>query len=128
MPDSWYAAHVVMYFRVRGAQEPGEYPVWENIVLFKAASFEHARSKAETFGRAEAVADESSTWNEVPVEACFGGVRKVLRCSVPVTSKQDECFEIEDGTEASFTQFVVHGRGALDALIRGDAVDLRYEE
>lgn len=128
MAGMWYAASVIVYFFRRDVSEPDEFLVWENVLLIDAASADEALSKAERYGRAEAVSDESLTWNGHPVSTQFGGVRKVLSCSLPVTSSQEAAFKIEDGTEATFSTFVVEGRENLERLIHGKAVDVTYDE
>ena len=46
---AWYAAHIVLYFRLKKRRQK-RFVVWENIVLINAKSEEEAIAKAEERG------------------------------------------------------------------------------
>jgi hypothetical protein len=124
----WYAAHVVLYHEFReGPQE--EYPVMENVYLVHAGTEDEAFAKAEKRGRSDCVEDESLTVNGRPARLVFGGVRKLISCAAAPESPGPSTVEtIEDGVEATYSFLVVSSRKELDALIKGEPVQVLYEE
>jgi uncharacterized protein DUF4288 len=124
----WYAAHVVLYHEFReGSQE--EYPVMENVYLVHAANEDEALAKAEKRGRSACVEDESLTVDGRPARLVFGGVRKLISCaSAPESPGPSTAEVIEDGVEATYSFLVVSSRKELDALIKGEPVQVLYEE
>lgn len=92
---SWYAAHVVMVFRLT-QHEQTTFRAWENIVLIQADSSDQAWGRAEQYGRQVGSDDESLTFGGKPAVLEFAGVRKVVSCV-------DEEERPGDGTEVSYT-------------------------
>jgi hypothetical protein len=124
----WYAAHVVLYHEFReGPQE--EYPVMENVYLVHAPTEDEAFAKAEMHGRSACVEDESLTIDGRPAWLVFGGVRKLISCaSASGSPGPSEAETLEDGVEATYSFLRVSSRQELDALIKGDPVQVLYEE
>src|SRR5947209_19160662 len=72
----WYAAHIVLYVHIPEGQE--RFPVWENVVLIRAATEQQAFAKAETLGQSEQGDDDGSfRWGTRPARWVFAGVRKL---------------------------------------------------
>lgn len=124
----WYAAHVVLYHELReGPQE--EYPVMENVYLVHAVNEDEAFAKAERRGHSACVEDESLTVEGRPARLVFGGVRKLISCATPTESSGPSTAEaIEDGVEATYSFLRVSSRKELDDLIKGEPVQVLYEE
>jgi hypothetical protein len=115
---SWFAAHLVMYVKLKHHHQEG-YPLWENIILIKAASEAEAFAKAEQRGHDEEGDDEGSfRWAGKPARWVFAGVRKVALC-------QDAEKRPNDGTELSYTEMEVASQEALDKLLAGEAVSVQ---
>jgi hypothetical protein len=112
---TWYAAHLILYVKFKQKAQP-RYPVWENIVLIKAASEEEAFAKAERRG-GEQAGDDGGTfrWGGQPAEWVFAGVRKLTLC-------EDEDSRPGDGSEVSYLEMEVESKAALGRLVNGDPV------
>ncbi len=124
----WYAASVVMYFQLKDEPQ-NEFYLWENVYLIEAPNGAEARRKAEYFGKLEEGDDDGTLkWNGKPVKHVYGGIRKLLTCAPPVTSRSADNSKVEDGMEATFSAFTVANREGLDAFIRGEPVQVIYEE
>jgi hypothetical protein len=117
---SWFAAHLVLYVKWK---EPSQkrFPVWENIVLIKADSEEEALEKAERRGREEEGDDGTFRWGGQPAAWVFAGVRKLTAC-------QDPQKRPGDGTEISYTEMEVRSQEAVEHLVQGQPVAVRFKE
>lgn len=125
---AWFAASVVMYFRLKDVPQE-EFVVWENVFLVDAPDAGAARSKAEALGRMEEGDDDGTLQlNGRPAEAIFGGVRKVVTCAPSLLGQSVDNSHLEDGTEATYSTFIVRNRQDLEAFIRGEPVPVVYEE
>jgi hypothetical protein len=125
---AWYAASVVMYFQLKDEPQDDFY-IWENVYLIDAPDGAEARRKAEYFGRLEEGDDDGTlTWNGRPAKQVYGGIRKLLTCAPSLSSRTGDNGTIEDGTEATFSAFMVSSRKELEAFIRGESVQVTYEE
>ncbi|HYO57780.1 DUF4288 domain-containing protein [Archangium sp.] len=124
----WYAASVVMYFQLKDEPQD-EFYIWENVFLLDAPNAAEARRKAEYFGKLEEGDDDGSlTWNGRPAKQVYGGIRKLLTCAPSVVSGSPDNEKLEDGMEATFSAFMVSSREKLEAFIRGEPVEVTYEE
>jgi uncharacterized protein DUF4288 len=118
----WYAAHVIMYFKFKTGRQ-GRFCVWENVFIVEAASTDEAFEKAEHLGRAEEGDDGSSLrLNNRPVTLTYAGIRKVVRVGCGTDG------EPADGVEATYSVLEVQDRRALNRLVAGKSVTVRYEE
>lgn len=123
----WYAASVVMYFELKDEPQD-EFYIWENVYLIEAPNGAEARRKAEYFGKLEEGNDDSLRWNDKPARQVFGGIRKILTCAAAIGGTTADNDKIEDGVEATFNAFTVSSREKLEAFIRGEPVEVIYEE
>jgi len=101
-----------------GAQDRS--PLWENIVLLEASSATEAQKKAELHGLSEAGRD-GLTWDDQPAEFRFAGVRKILKCEY-----EDE--RPTDGTEITFSEYIVENEASIAAYVEGRRVTLICDE
>lgn len=127
----WFAAHVIQYARfLDGAQDT--YPCYENVVLIQANSSDQAMQEAMEIGRALYGPDtDSFTWNGRPAEWVFAGIRKLIECDnkdVDRTTGREPGFNPEHGTEITYSAMKVDSAEALDKLVAGESVVVRYEE
>ena len=129
----WFAAHVVLYFDVDPSVD-GPVSVMENVYLIEADDEDTAQRRAEELGRAEC-GDSGGTLkmdDGRPAELRYGGIRKLIspRRSVErmVQSPGAPDDLVEDGTEATYSRFVVSNREDLKTLVSGQPVSVRYEE
>jgi hypothetical protein len=100
------------------------YPVWENILLIKAADGSEALKAAAARAREyEGDSGSSFTWDGRPASWVFAGIRKLI--SVSHRSITDE---IGPGDEVTYSEFDLPDRHSLDRLVAGDEVDLKYVE
>jgi hypothetical protein len=117
----WYAAHIIMFAEFKdGVQD--KYPVMENVVLIHAKTEEEAFAKAEAIGKEdEGDSDGTFKWEERPARLVFGGIRKLIECV-------DEEQQPADGTEVTYSFIEVANKESLDKIVRGDPVQVLYEE
>jgi hypothetical protein len=111
----WYAAHIVMMVEVQGA-ESDHVPVWENIVLVKAATEADAFQQAEDVGR-EAAGDDDGTfrWGKRPATWIFAGVRKLTECAL--------FGEVPGpGDEIASTEYRFETKGDVKRFVEGKSV------
>ncbi|WNG57207.1 DUF4288 domain-containing protein [Archangium gephyra] len=130
---AWYAAHVVLYFEVDPAVD-GPVSVMENVYLIEANDDDTALRKAEELGRSDC-GDSGGTLkmdDGRPAEVRYGGIRKLIspRRSVErsIQSPGEPNDLVEDGTEATYSRFVVSNREDLKTLVSGQPVSVLYEE
>jgi Domain of unknown function (DUF4288) len=105
----WYAAHIILYFKLRGRKQ-SSFRVWENIVLIRAKDADEANAKAEKYGRQEAEDDESLTWGGHRAKTIFAGVRKVTLCVEPEERPTD-------GTEITYIEMDLKSEQAIQKLV-----------
>lgn len=114
----WYAAHAVLAIRfVEGAQT--EWPIWENVYLIEADDDETAMQKAETRAIQDA-GDSNGTmrWRERRARFEFKGIRKLITCTDGN----------RDGSELTFSEFVLASEEDVCHAAAGDEVVARYVE
>ena len=116
---NWYAAHTVMWVRMKGKRQ-ARFPCWENVVLIQASSEAEAFAKAEKRGRQEeGDCDGSFRWGGEPATWVFGGIRKLVLCDDPETRPGD-------GSEITYTELELESKEALEKLIAGEPTALQY--
>ena len=126
MKAKWFAASVILFVRLLRPRK-GRIPFFENVYLVRASTFAAAKRRAVALGRAEE--QGGIRWLGRNAELVFGGVRKVVTCSAdPSRSGESEVARLYDGVEATYSFMSVKNAAGLRTLIRGDAVDVRYEE
>ena len=118
---TWYAAHLIMYFKFKDNKYQINFPVFENIVLIEAESDTAAAEKANQSLLEKDSLSEDDCWNNIPGRWCSGGVRKIIECL-------DGHLQPSNGTEISYSQYVCENKKLLDELIQGDIVSIIYEE
>ncbi len=117
--NRWYAAHVILYVQLK-EQPQRHYPIWENIVLIKAGTDEEAFAKAEARGKEEEGDDDGSfRWGGKPARWVFAGIRKLTLCEDPQKRP-------DDGTEISYTEMEVDSEQAVQKLVDGQPVAVKY--
>lgn len=119
---SWYAAHLVMFARLKGNVRQQTFPVWENIVLIEADSEDEAMKNAEQHGHEEEGDDDGTfRWASKPAEWVFAGVRKITLC-------QDSQKRPKNGTELSYTELELGSEEAVYQLMEGEPVCVRFTD
>ncbi|MBI1937417.1 MAG: DUF4288 domain-containing protein [Ignavibacteriales bacterium] len=113
----WFAVHIIMYVKFK---EKGQdhYPIWENIVLFRAKSVLSASKKAKKYAQQEE-GDSSGTftWENKPAKWVFAGIRKIVKC-------QEENEQPTNGTELTYSEFSVSNKSSLNKLVQGKKVTI----
>ncbi len=100
------------------------YPVWENILLIEAPDDDAANELAVVRAKEdEGGSDSGFTWDDRPATWVYAGLRKLIKVAHRSVSE-----EIGPGDELSYSEFDLPNREALDRLVAGDEVDLRYVE
>ena len=119
----WFAAHAVMYFRLKsGVQQ--RYTVWENVLLVEAADSRQAWDLGIQLARHdEGDSDGSLRIDDEPCELVFGGLRKVVEVSH--AGREDLP---RHGDEITYSEFEVADAGALRRLIDGEDAAVLYLE
>lgn len=113
----WFAAHIVMYFKFHDGRQDC-FPIYEDVVLFRAKDPDAARALAEKVG----ILGEDPTCKHAGRAATltFAGVRKVISCEFPATPGS--------GQEATYSQFTVNNEAELQRFIEGESVSVEYVE
>jgi hypothetical protein len=125
----WYAVSIAMVVRQKRLEGRRQrvFPVYENVFLLRASSFNDARRQAERIGRGDEER-EGVTWNGVPAEVAYGGVRKITMCAPnPRLRGPSEVVRMHSGVEAVYSLFVVKSEANLRKFIRGAKVPIVYE-
>jgi hypothetical protein len=116
----WFAAHVILVLKLKQGQQ-NEFPVWENVLLLEAPSAEGVVELAtERAQQYVGDSDGSLTLDDRPAVWEFVGVRKVVLC--------DPSDTVADGTEATYSEFVLESFEDVQVLARGGAVRLTYTD
>ena len=118
---AWFAAHAVMYFRLKSGVQQG-YRVWENVLLVQASDSREAWERGIELARLEEGDDGGSLRiDDQPCELVFGGLRKVVEVShVGIENVP------QHGDEISYSEFEVADAGVLRRLIAGEDVAVEY--
>jgi len=120
---TWFAASAIMFVEFKdGTQD--YYPVWENVLLIEADDANEALRLAQQRAKEdEGDSDGSFRCNDRPARWVLAGIRKVL-----TVAHRSAMGQLQSGDEATFTEFVVRDRAALDRLTAGESVELEYVE
>lgn len=122
----WFSASVIMYAKVDN-DEHESIPVWENIILIEAESFEDAHKIAQSKAILDASnPDQTLTYDDKPCKILYGGIRKIIECSNDDIEDDNPSETISSGTELSYSQFIVKNTNDLNKLINNDDVYLYY--
>jgi hypothetical protein len=120
----WYSAHVIMHLKPK-VRTKGEQLVWENVLLIEAESPEIAVKKAEMIGLEDQAANSDGlTIDEKPVTMVFVGVRKLIECRT-VGDIEDKP---ADGSEVTYSEFLLESEEDLRKLALGDPVKIMYRD
>ena len=121
----WYAAHAIVSYRTIKPSK-GEIRVYENVILISAKDGAEAHNKAQRFGKADIVKDETLTTMEgEPLEESFVGIRKLIEIVNPFSPGPATPV---DGAEIKYSSFTVKDEQALVDLVIGDEVLISYLE
>jgi len=112
-----------MYLRPDDQNE-GKRLVWENIILVQGDSPSLALDKAKKAGlEDQEYCSEGLTVDRKPARMVFLGVRKLIECRT-VGDIEDKP---ADGSEVSFSEFLVENDEDLRKLAKGEAVKVIYQ-
>lgn len=119
MSSKAYCAHVIMYVRFKDGNQ-NCYPIWENIYLVLADSFDEAEILAKKMGE-DASGDSNGTfyWSNREAEWVFGGVRKIISCANS---------DLVSGIELTYSEYEITTEDQLKKLVAGKEVDVKYVE
>ena len=122
----WYAAHIILYTKfLAGVQDT--YHVWENVVMIHAPTSDEAYARADRKGLSEAGGD-GYTYDGRPAVWVYAGVRKLSECIEDFDPAEQAAGGMEeDGTEVTYSSFVLGSEAALQELVAGRSVSLTYE-
>jgi hypothetical protein len=125
----WYAASVILYTELKDEPQQ-EYPIWENVYLFRTQTPDEALVLAEQRAKLDCEASEEGfAFNDKPARLVYGGIRKLITCEPgPSRPGPSEAETLENGVEATYSSMVVSSREDLEALIRGEPVKVLYAE
>jgi hypothetical protein len=116
---NWFAAHLIMWVKIKGKRQT-RFPCWENIVLIEAESEGKAFAKSEKRGhQEEGDCNGTFRWCGQPASWVFGGVRKLVLCEDPENRPLD-------GSEITYTEIEVESKEALEKLVSGEPVAVKY--
>jgi Domain of unknown function (DUF4288) len=122
---NWYAAHIIISSRPIKLGN-GEIDVYENVILISAENDDEANFKAQQFGQAFVVKDDTLTTMEGdPVEDSFVGIRKIIQVRNPLSLSPDNDKPV-DGAEITYSRFTVKDDVDLAKLVDGEEVVISY--
>jgi hypothetical protein len=112
-----------MYVRFKdGVQD--HYPVWENILLVEAPDDDTAHAHAVARAKEdEGDYKDSFTWQDRPATWVYAGIRKLI--TVSHLNPDDQ---LGSGDELTYSEFDLPSQSAVDRLVAGEEVDLKYVE
>jgi len=120
---AWYAAHAIMYFKLKSAAQD-RFTIWENVLLIEAEDTDSAWAKAvECAKRDEGDSDGSLTVDEQPATLIFAGIRKLI-----TVSHWEQEGRLNHGDEITYSEFQVSNEDAIRELVSGAEVALAYVE
>jgi len=123
MKMTWYAAHAIMYFKLKqGVQD--RIPVWENVYLIEADSEKVAEDLATARAK-ECEGDSQGTLLLAgkPATLAFAGIRKIV-----AVSHESDAGQLQSGDEVTYSEFEVDSEAQVRQLISGDSVHIEYIE
>ncbi|HZS89002.1 MAG TPA: DUF4288 domain-containing protein [Chloroflexota bacterium] len=129
---TWYAAHLVEYFKVlEGPQS--SFLCYERVILIEAENEKRAYEEAERLGRAHAEKERDLDIEERghplrPAKGVFAGVRKLIECQHVSPETPSGGPFTRSGTEITYSRFIVDTEEAAQALAKGEAATVLYEE
>ena len=123
---AWYAAHSIISIRPT-RRSKGKVLVYENVILVEAKTDDEAREKAQKHAQAAIVEDQTLTIDGDPAISRFEGIRKLISVSNPWPLSQDGERPV-DGTEITYSKFLLKDEGALINLTEGKEVLIEYLE
>jgi hypothetical protein len=118
---TWYAANIIMYTKFKDGKQD-YYPIYENIILIEAKDEKEAHEKAIKRGKSDE--DDSSgtyLYDKRPAILVYAGIRKITQCEDPDQRPGD-------GTEITYSEFLVDSNDKLMKLIKGDSVEILYDD
>jgi hypothetical protein len=129
---TWYAAHLVEYFKVLEGPQTS-FLCYERVVLIDAKNEERATAEAERLGRVHAEKEHDLDLEERghprrPAQGVFAGVRKLVECQHTSPEISSSRPSTRSGTEITYSRFVVDTEEAAQSLAQGEAVTVLYEE
>ena len=122
----WYSVHAIYYFEDKeNPEQQNEFVIWENIFLIHADSAEDAGRKGESRAQQDTLGSEDPiTLNAKFVDFRFAGIRKIVECQdldiqsgLPV-----------DGTELSYSEFVIESKEEFEKLVDGEPAEVIYND
>ena len=120
---TWFAAHAVMYFKLKGGAQGG-CTVWENVYLIEAEDIDAAWERAEARARQEEGDDDGSlTFDDRPATCVFAGLRKMSE-----VAHGEEDGRLRSGDEITYSEFEVPDEASVRAYVGGEEVLVRYRK
>lgn len=123
---TWFSASAIVALRYRQGQQ-AEFPVFENVYLVSASSFEEATDKARELALANIVEDETLTLNDQPARMELVGIRKIIEVCSPITEEADPSKPVH-GAELTYSEYVVGSESDLASLAEGKSVPVLYAQ
>ncbi|QBH96366.1 DUF4288 domain-containing protein [Limnobaculum zhutongyuii] len=124
---TWYVASTIMSVRKRKEKQKN-IPVYENFLLIEGESEEYAIKKAQEIAEREAnISSDGLFLDDKAAYMVFEGIRKLITISNPVSIDSDSMPPI-NGTELTYSEYLVKNRTQMKNLVQGRPVKLRYVE
>jgi hypothetical protein len=122
----WYCAHAIFYFELKHEKQDS-YLVHENVYLIQADNEKVAMQKAMAIAEENEDLSEDNHLevNEKPARYIFAGIRKLI--TVSNYDKRNRSI-IESGVEVTYSEFEVDDVSGIQALKKGDFVEVLYRE
>ena len=105
------------------------FPVWENVILIDADSFEEALLEGRKYGEWDNKVQADSKWtlNDQPADNIFAGIRSIKDVSdvladLKLFNTESKCLEV------TCIQYEVDSINKIDELVKGSAVAVNLDQ
>ncbi len=116
----WFAVHTITYFKFSDGMS-GKVPVWENVVLVKAADRREAARVAESAsGDGTGDLGGDARLGGRPGEVVLAGIRKVENAFIDDSGPAS-------GDEITYAELTLPDMASVEALANGEAVKVECD-
>jgi hypothetical protein len=124
--STWFAVSTITALQRR---KTARLLVFEDVYLVRARTEAEASRRGAALAKKATRSDEPVTYKGEPVQVVFAGVRKVVSCSAGgARGEHAHVSEIEDGTQATYSQLVIASKRDLKRLVEGESIEVVYEQ
>lgn len=122
---TWYAAHAIIAYTIKGDPNPQDIDVYENVYLIEAPDTSSAFKMATEIAQNAALDDPTFTIDDKPGLARFVGIRKLVTVSNRGGGHPNQD-RPTSGSEITYSRFEVENEEQLQKLASDETVQIYY--